>query len=568
MASTLVSILILGLLIMVHEAGHFVVARWVGVRVLRFSIGFGPRLLTWTRGHTEYAISAIPLGGYVKMAGEQRSEQANEPWEYLSKPVGTRMGIVFAGPFVNYLVAILTLWIVFVVGFPEASPTVGRRLASIPPQAILSQSIEEQFGATAGKAAEAAGRITTLLQTAGDAERLDAVLRDAGIHASEPQISDFIEDVLVRPVAAHKAAALSRLIEKEFDATAQRALEAATKISALGEQAADPELLGRAFQQAHVPLTESQLDGFIASVIYPPVFLRPHGALTASIQEHFDATAGEAAEAAGQIEHLAEATHDPQLVGAAFLGAGISLSQKQVSAFITEVLDTPAQAAGLEMGDRIVAIDEQPVATWDEMTTIIRASGETPLRVRIAREGVERTITVVPETKEITDLFGRPKTVGQIGIAPSGEVTATPMGPVEAIGRTFAQHAEWCTMMGEAFASIVARRKSMKEMFAGPIAIVVITSEAVYLGFVTVLYLVSLFSLSLAIFNVLPIPILDGGHLFFLLLEKLRGTPVSLNVQERASQVSLVLLVTLIVVVCVNDIQRFKLFERLLDWVR
>ena len=359
MLATLISFLILGLLILVHEAGHFVVARWAGVRILRFSIGFGPRIFTWTRGYTEYALSLIPLGGYVKMAGEQRSEQAHQPWEYLSKPVGTRAAIVFAGPLVNYLVAVLMLWVVFMLGFPELKPGVGR------------------------------------------------------------------------------------LIE-----------------------------------------------------------------------------------------------------------------------------DMPAQAAGIEKGDLIVAIDGEPVATWEEMTAIIHRSADRSLRFRIDREGAEQTLTISPKMREIKDLYGRPQRIGQIGIAPSGDLTLLRAGPLEAIGRTFAKHGEWCSSMGLALYSVFTGRISMKESLTGPIGIIILTSEAVYLGLTTLLVLVSLFSLSLAIFNVLPIPILDGGHLFFLVLEKLRGTPISVNVQERAAQVSLVLLVTLIIVVCVNDIQRFKLVERLLDLVR
>ena len=116
--------------------------------------------------------------------------------------------------------------------------------------------------------------------------------------------------------------------------------------------------------------------------------------------------------------------------------------------------------------------------------------------------------------------------------------------------------------------SMVTGRITMKESLTGPIGIIILTSQAVHLGWTTVLYLVSLFSLSLALFNVLPIPILDGGHLLFLGLEKLRGSPVSVTVQERAAQVSFVALISLILIVCVNDIQRFGLVEKVLEWVR
>ena len=359
MVSTLASLLVLGLLVIVHETGHFLVARWAGVRVLRFSFGFGPRLLAWTRGHTEYAVSAIPLGGYVKMAGEQRTEQTNQPWEYLSKPIGTRALIVFAGPFVNYLVALLSLWVVFVIGYPELLPDVGRII-----------------------------------------------------------------------------------------------------------------------------------DGM------------------------------------------------------------------------------PAQTAGLQTGDRITAVDGRAVHTWDEMTKIIYSSPGRSLAFRVARGGAEQTVAITPRAKTTTDSFGRQRTIGQIGIAPSGAFHAYRIGPVAAIGRTISQQNEWVAQTMLALWSMFTGRISVRDSVTGPIGIVYLTSEAVRMGIAPLLFLVSLFSLSLAIFNVFPIPILDGGHLFFLAVEKLRGKPVSSNVQERSAQVSLVLLVALVLAICINDVNRFGLLEKLLNWSR
>src|SRR3989338_8304287 len=112
LVSWLISILALGVLVMVHELGHFLVAKRLGVRVLRFSIGFGPILTRWRRGETEYVWSLLPLGGYVKMAGEHQEEQQHQPGEFLSQHIGTRASIVLAGPLVNYLVSIVTLWVV------------------------------------------------------------------------------------------------------------------------------------------------------------------------------------------------------------------------------------------------------------------------------------------------------------------------------------------------------------------------------------------------------------------------------------------------------------------------
>ncbi len=363
MLSALVSLLVLGWLVIVHEFGHFLVARWSGVRVLRFSIGFGPRLLTWQRGHTEYALSAIPLGGYVKMAGEQRGERpppelAGEPWEYLSKPIGTRAAIVFAGPFVNYLVALASLWAVFVIGYPELLPVVGK-----------------------------------------------------------------------------------------------------------------------------------------------------------------------------------------------------------------VVEDLPAQAAGVQVGDRIQAIDGHAVQTWEQMTTLISAAPNQPLAFRVERGGEVLTLAITPQPRAVVDPLGRRKTMGLVGIAPSGAFESHRVGPVEAFGRMIEQHNEWIAQTVAGLWSLVTGKLSVRDSVTGPIGIVFLTSEAVRIGLSPLLFLISLFSLNLAIFNLFPIPILDGGHLFFLAVERWRGRPVSLTVQERSAQVSLALLVTLILIICVNDLSRFGVVDKLVQWI-
>ncbi|MBI4003701.1 MAG: RIP metalloprotease RseP [Candidatus Omnitrophica bacterium] len=355
----LIAILLLGFLVFVHEAGHFLVARWSGVRILRFSLGFGPKIFGWKRGETEYCVSWIPLGGYVKMAGEQRAEQRQQPWEYLSKPIGTRAMIVFAGPLVNYLTAILSLWVVFMVGYPELLPIVG-----------------------------------------------------------------------------------------------------------------------------------------------------------------------------------------------------------QVAK------DMPAQTAGLQEGDRIRAIGGRPIRTWEEMTELIHAAPGRAVTFQISREGTVRDIEITPKLKGLTDPFGRQQRVGLIGISPSGAFESRRVGPVAAFGRTIEQQNEWLAQTMFALWSLVTGKLSMRESMTGPIGILYLTSEAASMGLAPLLSLMSLFSLSLALFNLFPIPILDGGHLFFLALEKLRGTPVSLNVQERAAQVSFVLLMTLVLVICVNDVNRFGLVDKVLGWFK
>jgi regulator of sigma E protease len=351
MVAALAALVVLGLLVLVHELGHFFVARAAGVRILRLSIGFGPRLWTMTRGHTEYAVSLIPLGGYVKMAGEQQEERAHHPWEYLSKSLGARAAIVGAGPAMNYVVAVVTLWAVLAItGFPEALPVVGEVKA-----------------------------------------------------------------------------------------------------------------------------------------------------------------------------------------------------------------DMPAHEAGLAPADRIVRIDGRPVKSWQELTDVVSKAPGRPLRLDLEREGQALAVTVTPKLDEATDPFGRTSSVGRIGITQSGAFELVRVGPLQAVGETFRRQAEWLGQLGLALGAMVTRKLPLRDAVTGPIGIVYMTSEALRMGIGPLLFFVSYISYMLAVFNVLPIPILDGGHLLFLSLERLRGRPVSTGVQERAAQVSLAVLVAFVLVVCVNDINRFWL---------
>ncbi len=360
MMSWLISILVLGVLVFVHELGHFLVARWLGVRVERFAIGFGPKLLGWRWGEVEYCLRLFPLGGYVKMVGEQPGEQVNEPGSFSGKPKWVRALIVFAGPAVNYLTSTIALTIVLIVGYPELLPSVGRLV-----------------------------------------------------------------------------------------------------------------------------------DGM------------------------------------------------------------------------------PAQAAGLQTGDRILAANGEPIKTWDELTKLVHHSADKTLRLDIERAGWRLTVPVTPASKEITDPFGRRVSVGLMGIAPGGAFDTYRVPPREAIGKTFAKQGEWASQIGMSLWSLFRGRASFKESFTGPIGILYMTSEAARMGAGPLLYLVSIFSLSLAIFNLFPIPILDGGHLAFLLIEHLRGVPVSLRTQEHAAKVSFALLLVLLFAVCANDISRFGLMDKLVGlWRR
>lgn len=344
----------LSLIILLHEWGHFIMARRVGVKVERFSLGFGPKILGITRGDTEYAVCLFPLGGYVKMAGESMDEgPARHPWEYRARRVGERVAIVLAGPLINYALGFALFFAIYLVGAPLISTRIGE-----------------------------------------------------------------------------------------------------------------------------------------------------------------------------------------------------------------VVQDFPASEAGLRAGDRILEINGKSLESWEEVTRAIHGERE-KLVVTLDREGLTLTQEIKPRLQEVTNVLGVKMKIGMIGIVPSEEVITRryplPLAFVKAAERVWSL--TWLTL--QALWRIGTGGLSLKESVTGPIGIFYITSSAAALGWLSLLQLTAVLSTSIGLFNLLPVPVLDGGHLAFLFIEKARGRPVSVRAQEGMTQVGFGLLLLLLLVVTYNDLVKFKVAERI-----
>ena len=334
-----------GALIFVHELGHFLAARKAGVRVEIFSLGFGKKLWAMKRGDTEYIISAFPLGGYVKMAGDELGEGLKgEDYEFYSKPVSKRAGVVVAGPLVNYVVGILLFAAVFMIGAPVATSKIGE----------------------------------------------------------------------VMPGA-------------------------------------------------------------------------------------------------------------------------------------------PAEMAGLMPGDKIIGINGEDVAYFQDIVYIVGKSEGEPLDILFERDGSVLRRTISGDIKDETDAFGKPLKRTIIGVKPSGETEKVSYTFVSAIKESCKQAWFITKMSYKTIWGMLTGKVSVKNV-SGPVGIIAMTGQAAQRGFVELLSLMGLISISLAIFNLLPFPILDGGHILFFVLEKLKGRPVDIKVQYAAQQVAMVLLILFLVVVSWNDV--------------
>ena len=348
MVGTIAVIIVFSVLIVVHESGHFIMAKRCGVRVERFSLGFGPKIIGIVRNGTEYRISLIPLGGYVKLAGETHQDKiTGADWEFLSKSPGQRFKVIICGPLLNYVLGIFLFSVVFMIGAPTLTNQVG-----------------------------------------------------------------------------------------------------------------------------------------------------------------------------GVID------------------------------------DYPAKKAGVKAGDKIISIDGKDIRYWNELTEIMHKKLEGRARLIVLRDGRQLELDIKPKVKEYKDIFGKSVKVAMVGVAPSDELVYIKHNVIESIYRGFRKTFELTALTLKAVWSLIIGRLSLKESVTGPVGIFVLTAKAAKLGLVYLLNLMAIISTSLAIFNVLPIPVLDGGHIIFLAIEKIRRRPLSIKVQEIATQIGLGLLIMLMLFVFYFDIVR------------
>jgi len=348
MISLIIFLFILGLLITVHEFGHFIIAKKLGVRVEKFSFGFGKRILSKKKNDTEYSISLIPLGGYVKLAGDSADEFKNNPDEYLSKKPFQRAQIIFFGPLLNYVLGFLCFWLIFFVGYPTLTAKVG-----------------------------------------------------------------------------------------------------------------------------------GLIDGF------------------------------------------------------------------------------GAKSAGIQVGDKIIAVDGKKVDFWEDLQMAIQTKkAATKVLLSVLRDNKEYTIEVKIKEKRLDDALGQRRNVGLIGITPKDEIIKVRYGLLKSFVLGINKTLDLTVMTYKALWRMITGKLSMRESLTGPLGIFYITSKAANLGMIALLHLVAVLSVSLGIFNLLPLPVLDGGHIVLLAIEKIRGRQLSIKAERVITQIGFTLIVSLAIFATYNDLLR------------
>ncbi|AFL74670.1 RIP metalloprotease RseP [Thiocystis violascens] len=438
----------LAILIAVHEFGHFWVARRVGVKVLRFSIGFGRPLLRWQsrRDETEYVLAAIPLGGYVKMLDEREEAVPENQLDraFNRQPLWKRSAIVVAGPLFNLLFAILAYWAIFIVGDTGLKPVIG---------VVAPQSIAAASGFQPG----------------------DELLR----------IGD-------RPARSWE-----------------------TAVFAFAVEAMDGQDL--------------------------PIRVRDAGG-----REQDRWLPGEA------IAGLAE---EPDLLGR----LGLEARRPRLPPIIGELVPgEPAQRAGLEVGDRLVAADGIAIDSWQDWVALVRERAGQSIPIEVERgDGSLQEISITPRSTEIDG-----REVGRIGagvLVPDDLMddyrVLVRYGPIEALGQAVDKTLDTSVTMLRVIGRMLIGEASVRNL-SGPITIAEVAGQTASSGLLAFVKFLAVVSISLGVLNLLPIPVLDGGHLFYFLIEWIKGSPVSEQIQLQGQKVGFILLAALMSLAFYVDISR------------
>lgn len=436
----------IGILVVIHECGHFLVARWCGVKVLRFSVGFGKIVARRIgRNGTEWALSAVPLGGYVKMLDEREGDVAPEdlPHAFNRKPVWQRMAIVVAGPMSNLILAVLLFWGLFMAGVTVIKPTVAQ-----PGQ-----------GTPAARAGFQAG---------------DTIV------AIDGETVDDWQDV--------------------YWLTLKHGLD--KPVMAVETRDAQNHLAYRKLDVSGIPLTDPEGD---------------------------------------PLQRI-----------------GLDHYLPPLAPVIGDILpDSRAAAAGLRSGDTIERIDGQAVSTWEDMVKIIRDRPERSLRMEIIRAGQPIGISVTPASAKEDG-----QTIGRIGAAPkvdpalfAGMQREIRFGPLQALKRALYKTWDLSTFSLDMMGKLVTGHASLKSL-SGPVTIADYAGRSAEAGPSVFIGFLALVSVSLGVLNLLPIPLLDGGHLLYYLAELLTGRPVPDSIQEIGQRIGAALLAALMLLALFNDFHR------------
>jgi regulator of sigma E protease len=435
-------IIVLGVLVFIHELGHFLIAKWCGIRVLAFSLGFGAPIIKKEFRGTEYRISAIPFGGYVKMAGENPEEAKEgppDPGDFTSKPVWQRALVAVAGPGANFISALLMLWFMFIWGVEQPlyleHPIVG---------AVMEQSAAEQAGIKAG---------------------------DSLLTVNNREVNSW-EDI----------SSAFALQEKEYSLSYIRDGQKYTAVLLM--------------KKSDDLIPKEHTGG-----IMPPL---------------------------------------PAIVA-------------------TVSPNSPAERAGIQKGDTIKTINNQTVFSWFQVLTLIKSydtTEKTPLTITVARNSSVVSLSTSPEY----DASSKRYIIGIMVDEGAKRIVKYPV--VAAFHKGMDKGWEYTKMIFDIVGKLASREVSAKQL-AGPVGIIPMSGGMALQGISTILNFMGLIGINLAVLNLMPLVITDGGMLLFLALEAIRRKPLSIKTQMLVNKIAIAFFLMLFLFVTFNDVQRLPEYFRI-----
>ena len=534
-------VFVLSLLVFVHEMGHYLVGRWSGIRIMAFSIGFGPEILGYTDRHgTRWKLSLIPLGGYVRFFGDEDASSKTDTDQlaamteeeraqsFAGAKLWKRAATVAAGPIANFILAIAIFAILFSV--------YGRTVAD-PVVAMVTRD-----GAAAEAGIEPGDRLMAI--DGVKVKTFDEVQRYVGLRPGRTIVLSVERDGQMRDF---------RIMPKLVEDTDQFGNK--MEMGRIGIALVDPLVTGVApngpAAKAGVLAGDRLIavDGNNVATYYDIgryVGDRPGKNIVLTIQRN-----GAIRDFPIVAETLAktDASGNKKDVGS----IGIAPIDPLVASITP---DSPAEAAGLQLGDRILSVDGQAVDSIGEVQRYAASHVDKPVALSVERSGQTRDVTVTPRKSEETDIFGAPTQIASIGITDGQKpikLRYETYGPFQALSEGVKQTGSIVSGTFEYIANVIGGYMKADQL-GGPIRVAQLSGQMATLGFSAVLQFAAILSVSIGLLNLMPVPVLDGGHLMFYAIEAVRGKPLGARAQDIAFRIGFAMVLSLMVFATWNDI--------------
>ena len=533
-------VILLGLLVFVHELGHFLAAKYFGVRVETFSLGFGPKLIKFVKGDTTYCVSALPLGGYVKMFGDDPGKVV--PGEivegsFLHKPVFPRIVIVLAGPLMNLVFAAVLFYGVANVGDKAVAPKVGEIAENSHAHSVGFRSFD-QVNSINGENVKTWDDVRKKIRTSGDTPLKFTLQRGAEtIQVSTAPSFAKNKDVLSSESHVGEIKGLTNDVHLPF----------------IGLDPDSPLLAYGLLNGDHIV----KINGDEISYFY-------------QISEKLMVwkSRGETADLAIEIRRYENFTsRDPKFTEVALL-VPVSVMASPLGIYIPETMvaevkeDSPAAKAGVKKFDRLLAIDDQKIVSFKDIIAAVSSyePSSQPLHIEILRGSEKKIFDIRPDMTQLEGRLGVKENRYTIGIVPLKNAlpqtfTWKAKNLTEAFNHSVEQTWKWTTMTCLSFVRMIQGRVPAKNI-GGFISIGQAAQQSWSVGISSFLKIMAIISINLFIINLFPVPILDGGQLVLFLLEAIKGSPLSLRKIEIAQQVGFIFILFLMAFAIFNDFSR------------